>query len=233
MTKEDKQASQKDIMARWRDGEVGCCRLPRLKLRRMAFVLVSVIAFCGSVAEASIPLTVKCQLDRANAQTDIGGKSDFLWVFVLDHSSSMGPSSGRDATSVKTGRRVTRWAALKDGFEETMRSIPNGSKVQIHCVGGVRRGRWGNDGWSSSKSKCIYADPVEIRTVADRDKLVSEIASWGAPTGGTLLYDALFYACENVQNFVRAGGSACVVVFSDGHDEFHSSDCKTLLESDD
>ena len=123
MTKENKLASQKSIMARWRDGEVGCCHLPWLTLRRMAFVLASAIAVLGTVAEASIPLTVKCQFDRANDQADIGGKSDSLWVFVLDHSGSMGPSSGRDATSVKTGRRVTRWEALKDSFEETMRSI--------------------------------------------------------------------------------------------------------------
>ena len=219
MTKENKQASQKSIMARWRDDGIGCSRLPWLTLRRMAFVLASAIAVLGTVAEASIPLTVKCQLDRANAQTDIGGKSDLLWVFVLDHSGSM---DRKDATSVKTGRRVTRWEALKDGFDETVKSIPIGSKVQVYCVGGY--GFWS----SSDYAHRIYSDLKKISSDADRSRLVEDVFSWGRPTGGTPLYDALFYACEDVQNFVRAGGNACVVVFSDGHDESHSKDCKTL-----
>ncbi len=219
MTKENKLASQKSIMACWRDGGIGCSRLPWLTLRRMAFVLASAIAVLGTVAEASIPLTVKCQLDRANAQTDIGGKSDLLWVFVLDHSGSM---DRKDATSVKTGRRVTRWEALKDGFDETVKSIPIGSKVQVYCVGGY--GFWS----SSDYAHRIYSDLKKISSDADRSRLVEDVFSWGRPTGGTPLYDALFYACEDVQNFVRAGGSACVVVFSDGHDESHSSDCKTF-----
>ena len=165
-----------------------------------------------------MPLTVKCRFSRADPQTDISGKSDFLWVFVLDHSGSMGPRFGRDAISVKTGRRVTRWEALKDSFEETVRSIPIGSMVQMHRVGG-------------SESKCFYPDPMMIKTITDRDKLVRNIASWGAPAGGTPLYDALYHACETVQNFVRTGGSACVVVFSDGKDEPPLfSQCKTLQD---
>ena len=115
----------------------------------MVFVLASAVAVWVHVAEASIPLTVKCQFDRADAQTDIGGKSDLLWVFVLDHSGSM---ERKDATSVKTGRRVTRWDALKDGFDETVKSIPIGSKVQVYCVGGY--GFWSRSDYAHG----IYSD---------------------------------------------------------------------------
>lgn len=112
----------------------------------------------------------------------------------------------KDATSVKTGRRVTRWEALKDGFDETVKSIPIGSKVQVYCVGGY--GFWS----SSDYAHRIYSDLKKISSDADRSRLVEDVFSWGRPTGGTPLYDALFYACEDVQNFVRAGGNACVVV---------------------
>ena len=149
MTKENKLASRKSIIARLRDGEVGCCHLPWLTLRRMMFVLALAFGFCWSVAEASIPLTVKCRFDRANDQADIGGKSDLLWVFVLDHSGSM---DRKDATSAKTGRRVTRWEALKDGFDETVKSIPLGSKVQVYCVGGY--GFWSRSDYAHR----IYSD---------------------------------------------------------------------------
>ena len=218
MTKENKLASQKSIMARWRDGGIGCSRLSWLTLRRMAFVLASAIAVFGTVAEASIPLTVKCRFDRANDQSDISGKSDLLWVFVLDHSGSM---DGRDATSVKTGRRVTRWEALKDSFEETVKSIPIGSVVQIYCVDGPRY----------SKAKPVrrsYPDPLKIQCDSDRNKLVRSVVSWGDPKGGTPLYDALYLACGDVQRFARSGGNGCIVVFSDGKDESHNDDCKTL-----
>ena len=149
MTEEHKPMAWRCSFAQWRDGVVWLSHFPKWPLRRMAFVLVSMIAFCGFVAEASVPLTVKCRFDRANDQSDIGSKSDLLWVFVLDHSGSM---DGRDATSVKTGRRVTRWEALKDSFEETVKSISIGSVVQFYCV----------DGPKYSKAKPVrrsYPDP--------------------------------------------------------------------------
>ena len=141
MTKENKLASQKSIMARWRDGGIGCSRLPWLTLRRMAFVLASAVAVCGFVAEASIPLTVKCRCERADADRDTGSKSETLWVFVLDYSGSMG--SNRDAYSIKRGMvSVLRWTALKDSFEETVQSIQIGASVQVPPVPRYRWRDW-------------------------------------------------------------------------------------------
>ena len=197
----------------------------------MKKLTTSVLAMLGlcllpSAEAGTVPLTVKCQLVQKDDQTNTGNKSDFLWVFVLDHSGSMGPNSGRDAKSVKTSRQVTRWEALQDSFEETVRSIPIGSKVQVYCVGGVNRLFWG---WDSSKSKCIYPNPKTINTISDREDLIKDIKGWNEPIGGTPLYDALFHACEDVQNFARrTEGNCCVVVFSDGRDEAHADDCKTL-----
>ena len=85
MTKENKLASQKSIMARWRDGGIGCSRLPWLTLRRMVFVLASAVAAWVHVAEASIPLMVKCRCERADANRDIRGKTETLWGFVSEH----------------------------------------------------------------------------------------------------------------------------------------------------
>lgn len=185
-------------------------------LQQMSLAFVALLVACGGGAEASVPLTIKCRFLRAEAQTDIGGNADLLWVFVLDHSGSM---DNRDATSVKTGRCVTRWEALKDGFEETAKSIPVGSKVQVYCVGGY--GFWSRSDFAHR----IYPDFKIIATDADRKKLAADVVSWGKPNGGTPLYDALYHACNDVKNF---GGTACVVVFSDGKDEAHDPNCKTL-----
>lgn len=182
-----KPTAQRSILAQWREGVVGRCHFPWLTLRRMAFVLASAVPVCGFVAEASIPLTVKCRCERADADRDIGSKTETLWVFVLDHSGSMGNS--RDAYSIKRGTGcVLRWTALKDSFEETVRSIPIGASVQIYCVGGVSRGFLGTDGWDGARSHRVYQNPVKIQNSSDRDKLVSEVESWGRPAGGTPLY---------------------------------------------
>lgn len=193
----------------------------------MVFVLASAVAVCGFVAEASIPLTVKCRCERADANRDIGSKTETLWIFVLDHSGSMG--NHRDAYSIKRGTgSVLRWTALKDSFEETVRSIPIGASVQIYCVGGVSRGFLGTDGWDSSRAQRVYQDPLKIQNNSDRDKLVSEVESWGSPSGLTPLYDALFFACQDAENF-RSKGTSCIVVFSDGKNETERhSNCKTL-----
>ena len=228
MTEEDKPTAQRSIFAQWREGKVWHRHFLWLALRRMAFVLASAVAIWGHVAEASIPLTVKCRCERADADRDIVGKSGTLCAFVLDHSGTMG---SLDATSVKHGStKVSRWTALKDSFEETVRSIPNGSKVQIYCVGGKKkRSGWGIEKiWDGMEARRIYVDPLPIRNSADRDKLVRDVFDWGDPTYGTPLYDALYQACEDVQNFSLAGGNSCVVVFSDGKDEHHSNKCKTL-----
>ena len=86
------------------------------KIVKAALLLVVACVAWGHFALASIPLTVKCRFDRANDQSDIDGKSENLWVFVLDHSGSMG--NNRDAYSIKRGAgSVLRWTALKDSFE--------------------------------------------------------------------------------------------------------------------
>ena len=197
------------------------------KIVKAALLLVVACVAWGHFALASIPLTVKCRFDRANDQSDIDGKSENLWVFVLDHSGSMG--NNRDAYSIKRGAgSVLRWTALKDSFEETVRSIPIGASVQIYCVGGVSRGFLGTDGWDSSRAQRVYQDPLKIQNNSDRDKLVSEVESWGSPSGLTPLYDALFFACQDAENF-RSKGTSCIVVFSDGKNETERhSNCKTL-----
>ena len=126
MTKENKLASQKSIMARWRDGGIGCSRLPWLTLRRMAFVLASAVAVCGFVAEASIPLTVKCRCERADADRDIVGEN--LSVFVLGHSSSMGISHSNHSNG-KNGSCFVRYGRGGDcgcrfsGFGQVLDSV--------------------------------------------------------------------------------------------------------------
>ena len=200
-----------------------------VNLLRCPVWIVAAFAVCWlNVAVASVPLTVRCRCERADADRDAGSKPETLWVFVLDHSGSMG--NHRDAYSIKRGAgSVLRWTALKDSFEETVRSIPIGASVQIYCVGGVSRGFFGSDGWDSARSHRVYQDPVKIQNSSDRDKLVSEVGSWGVPNGGTPLYDALFSACQDVENF-RSRGKSCIVVFSDGKDESHADDCKTLQD---
>ena len=178
MIEAKKPTAQRSIFAQWREGVVGRCHFPWLTLRRVAFVLASAVAVWGAVAEAGIPLTVKCRCERVDADRDIGSKTETLWIFVLDHSGSMG--NHRDAYSIKRGTgSVLRWTALKDSFEETVRSIPIGASVQIYCVGGVSRGFLGTDGWDSSRAQRVYQDPLKIQNNSDRDKLVSEVESWG------------------------------------------------------
>ena len=192
----------------------------------VSLMMLLAVSYCNE-AFGVVPLTVKCRCERADTNRTPGEQNGTLWTFVLDHSGTM---AAKDAHSVKRGSLcVSRWTALTDGFEETMKSIPFGSRVQVYCVGGVKsRGLWSSGGWRSSEAKRIYQDPVLIRSQSDRMSILSDIVKWGEPTGGTPLYDALYYACEDVQNYARSGGNSCIVVFSDGHDESHSSDCKTL-----
>ena len=206
----------RNVLARQRDAGIVRNVFSWPTLRQMVLAVAMAVAAWGQAAEAGVPLTVKCRFARADAQTGVADDSGLLWVFVLDHSGSM---DSRDATSVKTGRRVSRWEALKDGFEETAKSIPLGSKVQVYCVGGY--GFWS----SSDYAHRIYSDLKTISSDADRKKLVADVFSWGKPNGGTPLYDALYHACNDVKNF---DGNACVVVFSDGRDEAHAQNCKTL-----
>ena len=190
---------RKNTLVRQKDNRIGGNSFLCSMLRQISLALVVLLVAWGGGAEASVPLTIKCRFVRADTQADIGTNSDLLWVFVLDHSGSM---DTRDATSVKTGRCVTRWEALKDGFEETAKSIPLGSKVQIYCVG--KYGFWS----SSDYAHRIYQEPKTISSDASRKKLAADVVSWGNPEGGTPLYDALYHACSDVKNF---DGNACVV----------------------
>lgn len=64
-------------------GEEAVCRLfSWLSFRNAALILASVVALCGSIAEASIPMTVKCRCERADADRGIGGAGDTLSVMV-------------------------------------------------------------------------------------------------------------------------------------------------------
>lgn len=141
MIEAKKPTVQRSIFAQWREGVVGRCHFPWLTLRRMVFVLASAVAVWVHVAEASIPLTVKCRCERADADRDIGSKTETLWIFVLDHSGSMG--NHRDAYSIKRGMGSgLRWTALKDSFEETVQSIPIGASVQVPPVPRYRWRDW-------------------------------------------------------------------------------------------
>ena len=88
MTEENKLMAQRCIFAHWREGVVRHRHLPLLTLRWAMFALASAVAVWGTDAEASIPLTVKCRCERADADRDIAGKADILWNLVLYYSGS-------------------------------------------------------------------------------------------------------------------------------------------------
>lgn len=60
MTEENKPTAQSGVFAQWREGLIWHSHFPWPTPRGAVFALASVVAVWGSVAEASIPLTVKC-----------------------------------------------------------------------------------------------------------------------------------------------------------------------------
>lgn len=126
MTEENKPTAQRSIFAQWREGKVWHRHFLWLTLRRMAFVLASAVAVCGFVAEASIPMTVKCRCERADADRDIVGEN--LSVFVLGHSSSMGISHSNHSNG-KNGSCFVRYGRGGDcgcrfsGFGQVLDSV--------------------------------------------------------------------------------------------------------------
>lgn len=169
----------------------------------------------GAVAKW-VPVTVDVGFVRGSAGAVPSAPADAVagdaWIFVLDHSGSMGI---RDAIVCTEGlfgaktKKTSRWEALLESFNVTLGQIEYGTVIQVVRVSCKQAElvRFGGRTWS-----VVSGD-------RERDDIYKTIKGWGAPNGDTPLYHGLFLACQEAQRLIRSENrNVGIVVYSDGDD---------------
>lgn len=201
--------------------------------RRFAAAALAAAAFLSapSATPATLPIDVTV-LQGAAAQSPAAAKGsagDVVFL-VLDHSGSMNETDDRENS---------RWDALLDSLETTLRSLPAGTEVRVEWIeSSFKKDRHGNLERHRGRLVLLPARPSETAVLSGPDSrkdIWKRVSDAGAPddSNGTPLFETLEKVSAAARDLIRGGRRVAVVVFSDGESNEHDkAERKRRLDRD-